>query len=135
LIQFSLREARYLEGQAVGRLATASGKGIPHVAPVCYASNSEKIFIHTGRDSEKMRNAIENSRVAFVVDEYLGWEKNRGIIVRGYGKVLERGKDYDTGRSLIYKKYPKWEQEYPIVEGEEVLLAIVPKRILRWGLE
>lgn len=135
MVQFSLKELRYLERQMVGRLATASGKQIPHVVPVCYASNAEKIYIHTGRDSRKVRNIMENRRVAFVVDEYLSWEKNRGIIVRGYGEVLEGGKDFEAGRSFIYRKYPKWEQEYPIVEGEEVLLAIVPRKILSWGLE
>lgn len=135
MVQFSLREARYLERQMVGRLATASKKGTPHVVPICYASNSEGIFIHTGRDSKKVKNIVENGRVAFVADEYLSWEKNRGVIVQGVAKVLEGGEEYELGRRLIYGKYPKWEQEYPIIEGEEILLAIIPKKVLSWGLE
>jgi len=98
LVQFSPREAGYLERQMVGRLATASKKGAPHVAPICFASNSEKIFIHTGRGSKKMRNILENRRVAFVADEYLSWEKNRGVIVQGVAEVLERGEEYELGR-------------------------------------
>jgi len=135
LVQFSPTEAKYLEQQMVGRLATASKKGTPHLAPICYASNSEKIFIHTGRDSKKMRNIMENRRVAFAVDEYFSWEKNRGIIVQGVAEILEDGKTYELGRKLIYTKYPKWEQEYPIIEGKEVLLAITPEKVLSWGLE
>jgi len=135
LVQFSPREARYLEQQMVGRLATVSKKGTPHVAPVCYASNSERIFINTGRNSKKVRNITANRRVAFVMDEYLSWEKNRGIIVQGVAEVLERGEEYKLGRRLIYGKYPKWEQEYPIIEGEEILLAIIPKKVLSWGLK
>ena len=135
MVQFSATEAKYLEQQMVGRLATASKKGTPHLAPICYASNSQKIFIHTGRDSKKMRNIVENRKVAFATDEYLSWEKNRGIIVQGFVEILEKGRTYELGRELIYAKYPKWEQEYPIVEGEEVLLAIIPKKVLSWGLE
>ena len=135
MVQFSATEAKYLEQQMVGRLATASKKGTPHLAPICYASNSQKIFIHTGRDSKKMRNILENRKVAFATDEYLSWEKNRGIIVQGVAEILEKGRTYELGRELIYAKYPKWEQEYPIVEGEEVLLAIIPKKVLSWGLE
>jgi len=135
MVQFSATEAKYLEQQMVGRLATASKKGTPHLAPICYASNSQKIFIHTGRDSKKMRNIVENRKVAFATDEYLSWEKNRGIIVQGVAEILEKGRTYELGRELIYAKYPKWEQEYPIVEGEEVLLAIIPKKVLSWGLE
>jgi len=135
LVQFSATEAIYLEQQMVGRLATASKKACPHVVPVCYASNSERIFIHTGRDSKKVRNVIENRKVAFVVDEYLSWEKNRGVIVLGLAGVLEDGEEYDLGRKLIYGKYPKWEKEYPIIQGEEILLAIIPKKVLSWELE
>jgi len=93
LVQFSPMETRYLERQMVGRLATASKHGAPHVAPICYASNSERIFIHTGRDSKKVRNIMENRRVAFLADEYLSWEKNRGVIVQGVAEVLERGEE------------------------------------------
>ena len=135
MVQFSPKEARYLEQQMVGRLATGSKKEAPHVVPVCYASNPERIFIHTGRGSRKVRNIMENGRVVFVADEYLSWEKNRGIIVQGVAEILERGEEYELGRRLIYGKYPKWEQEYPIIEGEEILLAIIPKKVLSWGLE
>jgi len=135
LVEFSPKELRYLEQQMVGRLATASKKGAPHVAPICYASNSERIFIHTGRSSKKVRNIMENRRVAFVADEYLSWEKNRGVIIQGFAEILESGKEYELGRRLIYGKYPKWEHEYPIIEGEEILLAIIPKKVLSWGLE
>jgi len=78
---------------------------------------------------------MENGRVAFVADEYLSREKNRGVIVQGFAQVLERGEEYELGRRLTYGKYPKWGQEYPIIEGEEVLLAITPKKVLSWGLE
>jgi len=78
---------------------------------------------------------MENRRVAFVADEYLSWEKNRGVIIQGFAEILESGKEYELGRRLIYGKYPKWEHEYPIIEGEEILLAIIPKKVLSWGLE
>ena len=88
MVDFSLMEVRYLEGQMVGRLATASRKGIPHVTPICYASNSEKVFINTGRDSKKMRNISDNKTVAFVIDEYIGWRKIEALLSRAMQRFL-----------------------------------------------
>lgn len=134
MVRFSVSEARYLEQQTVGRLATASKTAVPHIAPVCYASNFEKLFIHTGRESKKVKNIMENQRVAFVVDEYLGWGSFRGIMIQGHVEIVEGGKDFVAGRTLIYKKYPRWKETYPIVEGEDILLAVVPEKVIRWGL-
>jgi len=135
LVRFSSKEREYLESQMVGRLATSSETGVPHVAPVCYASNPERVYIHTGRNSKKMRNILKNNRVAFVADDYVDWGKFRAVVIQGVAEVLERGKEYETGRTLIYSKYPRWEKEYPIVEGGEALIVIAPQKTLSWGLE
>ncbi len=134
LENFSQKELKFLERQQVGRLATISKNQIPHVTPLCYASDEERIFLSTGYDSKKARNMKANPRVAFVVDEFNSWEDYRGMMVRGNAEFVLRGKLHQIGRDLIYKKYPKWEESYPIQEGSEHVLVITPTKVVSWNL-
>ena len=54
--KFSPVERRYLDEHYVGRLATATKNGVPHVAAVCYASDEELLYIDTDYGSKKGRN-------------------------------------------------------------------------------
>ena len=117
---FPLVERRYLESQFVGRLATASPKAVPHVAALCYANDEGLVYINTDLDTKKGRNIEKNSRVAFIVDEYLSWEKNRGVIVLGGAKFTTKGIHFRKGRELIYSKYPKWEATWPMEEDDRL---------------
>lgn len=119
----------------VGRIATASKSGMPHVVPVCFASNAKAIYIHAGLESKKMRNIVENDKVAFVVDDWISWEKSRAVFIQGIAKILRKGRDYGEGKRLLYEKYPKFEEDYPIIEGEDVLIEILPSKILNRELD
>lgn len=135
MTQFSSKEINYLKIQMVGRIATASKSGAPHVVPVCFASDTKAMYIHAGLESKKMRNIVENDKVAFVVDDWISWEKYRAVFIQGIAKILGKGGDYDEGKRLLYGKYPKFEEEYPIIDGKEVLIQILPSKILNLGLD
>jgi nitroimidazol reductase NimA-like FMN-containing flavoprotein (pyridoxamine 5'-phosphate oxidase superfamily) len=81
-------EREYLESQPVGRLATASPKAVPHVVALCYANDEKRIYINTDLETKKGRNIARNGRIAFIVDEYLNWEENRGVIASGRAGIL-----------------------------------------------
>jgi nitroimidazol reductase NimA-like FMN-containing flavoprotein (pyridoxamine 5'-phosphate oxidase superfamily) len=131
---FSQKELKLLERQQVGRLATSSRNQVPQVTPLCYASDEEKIYLSTGYDSKKARNIKKNPKVAFAVDEFNSWEDYRGMMVSGKAEFVARGKLHQIGRDLIYKKYPKWEEEYPIQEGSDHVLVITPTKVVSWNL-
>jgi nitroimidazol reductase NimA-like FMN-containing flavoprotein (pyridoxamine 5'-phosphate oxidase superfamily) len=134
LENFSRKELKFLERQQVGRLATISRKQVPHVTPLCYASDEERIYLNTAYDSKKARNMRENPKVAFVVDEFNSWEDYRGMMVSGKAEFVAGGRLHQIGRDLIYKKYPKWQDEYPIHEGSEYVLVITPAKVVSWNL-
>ncbi len=131
---FSAVEREYLEGQPVGRLATATPEGVPHVAALCYANDEDLIYINTDLETKKGRNIQRNRKVAFIVDEYLSWEKNRGVIVFGEAWFETKGPLFRKGRELVYGKYPKWERTWPIKEDDAQMLVIRPSRTIAWGL-
>jgi len=133
---FSQKELEYLREQQVGRLATVSRDQFPHVTPVAYATDGERLYLNIKYDSKKARNIRENPRVSFVVDDFLSWEKIRGVLVSGKAELISRGKLHQIGRDLIYQKYPKYQESYPIEEGgwSEYILVITPTKVISWGL-
>jgi pyridoxamine 5'-phosphate oxidase family protein len=96
---FSDREARFLCQGGLGRVATVSPDGQPHVVPVAYEFDGEFLYF-SGRNlarSLKYNHISKNQRVAFVVDDVVSFSpwRARGIEIRGVAEILlERGHPY-----------------------------------------
>jgi pyridoxamine 5'-phosphate oxidase family protein len=93
--KFTSAEIEYLQGQRLGRLATVSAKGEPHVVPNSFRYNPEHDTLDLGghhlADTKKYRDALRYGRVAFVVDDVLPPWKPRMIEVRGTVVGLPEG--------------------------------------------
>jgi pyridoxamine 5'-phosphate oxidase family protein len=110
---FSESEVTYLAENFIGRLATSSPTGQPHVVPVGYKFDGRTIsFGGTNLTSSlKYRNMLSNEKVAFVVDDVVSSDpwRVRGVEVRGRAE--------------------------PLVSGEKVTaIRIIPLNIRSWGL-
>lgn len=118
---FTSAEIKYLHSQQLGRLATVSEKGEPHVVPVSFRYNAELDSIDIGglnlTPSKKYRDAMRHGRVALVIDDVLPPWRPRGIEVRGLAQgVGEGGKEINDSFS------PE-------------ILRITPTRIVSWGID
>jgi len=131
---FSQKELDFLRNQQWGRLATVSRDQFPHVVPLAYATDEERLYLNIKYDSKKARNIRENQKVSFVVDEVISWGHARGVLVSGKAELISRGKLHQIGRNLLYKKYPKYQEDYPIQEGgwSEYILVITPTKVVSW---
>ena len=107
---FTQKEVEYLREQRLGRLATVSASGRPHVVPVGFRVDPELGVVDIqGRDmgrTKKFRDVAQTGRVAFVVDDVLPPWRARGVEVRGRAEVL----------------------------GNESI-RIFPERIVGWGID
>lgn len=108
---FTEAEAQYLADNFLGRLATVSQEGQPHVVPVGYRFDGETItFGGWNLDrSLKFRNLMSNHRVAFVVDEIVSvnpW-RVKGVEVRGRAEPL-LSSDGVTGIRVIPVNIRSW---------------------------
>lgn len=135
MILFSQIELKYLQGQQLGRIATVSSDQIPYVSPVAFSSDEERLYLNIAHDSKKARNIKENPRVQFVVDDAPTFDSFRAVLVSGEAELISDGKLHEIGRDLLYRKYPKYEEQYPIQEGgwSKYILVITPTKILHWG--
>jgi pyridoxamine 5'-phosphate oxidase family protein len=89
--RFTECEAEFLAENVLGRVATVSRLGQPHVVPVAYRFDGTSIYFGGWnlRRSLKFRNLVGNDRVAFVVDEVVStrpW-RARGVEIRGRASV------------------------------------------------
>lgn len=132
---FSQIELEYLRGQQLGRIATVSNDQLPYVSPVAFASDEERIYLNIGNDSKKARNIKDNPKVQFVVDDAPTFDDFRAVLVTGVAQLISSGKFHEIGRDLLYSKYPKYQEQYPIQEGgwSKYILVITPTKILHWG--
>lgn len=118
--KFTPEEIGYLQSQRLGRLATVSQKGEPHVVPVSFRYNPEHESIDIGgyniASTKKYRDAVSYGRVAFVVDDVLPPWKPRMVEVRGTVEGLSEG-----GKEIMEAFSPD-------------ILRITPTRIISFGL-
>jgi pyridoxamine 5'-phosphate oxidase family protein len=108
---FTEAEAEYLADNFIGRLATASASGQPHVVPVSYRFDGRRITFGGWNlaSSLKFRNLIANPKVAFVVDEVVSakpW-RVKGVEVRGTAEPIH-SREGVTGISIIPVNIRSW---------------------------
>jgi pyridoxamine 5'-phosphate oxidase family protein len=100
ILRLSERQADLLCHGGLGRLATVSTDGQPHVVPVTYEFDGQYIYFGGWNLSRslKYRNLLHNKKVAFVVDQVLSvspW-RVRGVEIKGVAEVLQ-----EDGRSYV----------------------------------
>jgi pyridoxamine 5'-phosphate oxidase family protein len=121
---FSEKENEYLSGQRLGRLATVTAKGAPHVVPTAFRLSDDRTAIEVGghmlsaRRPLYLRNIEANPTVAFVVDDVVmdPWTP-RGVTVRGRAEVHAEGGER-LGRGF-----------------DAMLIRITPTWITSWGID
>jgi pyridoxamine 5'-phosphate oxidase family protein len=112
-VAFSEAEAEYLAESFIGRVATSSMIGQPHVVPVGYKFDGSTITFGGWNltKSLKFKNLMANDKVAFVVDDVVSTDpwKVRGVEIRGKAE--------------------------PVATKEGVTaIRIIPLNIRSWGL-
>jgi PPOX class probable F420-dependent enzyme len=84
-------------GPRLGRLATASAEGEPHVVPVWFQVDGDDLLVHTLADSHKARDIREHGRFSFVVDHDV--HPYRGVTLKGRATVV--GNDVIDSLELV----------------------------------
>ena len=130
----------FVEAQRVGRLATAGHAAGPHVVPVCYAWGAESFYIALDSKPKRVpperlrriRNIVENPRVALVIDHYSDdWSALAYVLIRGTARLLSPADaEHSQAITLLRRRYPQY-RAMPI--AEQPVIAIHPESVVAWG--
>jgi general stress protein 26 len=101
--------ADYLAEHRYMALATVGSTGKPMVHTVGYTSEGTTVYCATFKQSRKIHNILQNSSVAFVVDEdYDDLGSIKGIQMQGEASVLADPGEIQRVVGLIMMKFPQF---------------------------
>lgn len=136
---FTRAIAEFVGMHRVARLATVDAGGAPYAVPICYAFDGERIYTAidlkpkqvNGRKLKRIRNILENPKVAIVIDDYSeDWSELAYVMIRGAAEIIEDGEERDWAESLLREKY---EQYAGLLERGCAVIRIIPERVASWG--
>ncbi len=116
---------RLVREAPVGRLATVTPGGGPHLVPVCFVLNGETLFTavdHKPKRSLRLQRLVNleaDSRCALLVDRYDDdWSQLWWIRLDGRGRVATDDAERAGALELLAAKYPPYAARLP---GGDVL--------------
>ena len=113
---FNEQELEYLRSQLLARVATATKRGRPNVAPVGFEFDGRFFYIGSIkqeilRSTPRYRNIKSgNRRVALVIDDMASVDpwKPRGIRVNGEGDIVTREGEFGKGEYIRIEPRVSW---------------------------
>ena len=95
-------------GARVARLATADAEGRPHIVPIVFALDGDRIYSVVDQKPKRttqlrrLRNITENSQVALLVDHYEDdWDALWWVRADGHARLLDPDHDDLEARRAI----------------------------------
>ena len=132
------RETVLVQNARVARFATADSSGAPHLIPICFVYDGAAFYSVLDQKPKRtsvtrlrrVRNILENPKVALVVDSYEeDWSRLWYILVTGTATLLEPGKEQSEAVAMLREKYAQYRDmdlEYAPV------IKIEPDKVVSW---
>jgi PPOX class probable F420-dependent enzyme len=120
---------RRLQEARVARLATVDAEGRPHLVPITFAHDDEKLYFAVDdkpkrrRDLKRLRNIAGNPRVSVLVDHYEDdWARLWWVRLDGVANVLDHDAEAQRAIDLLVRKYVQYARARP--QGPVVVIKI-----------
>ena len=120
----------------VARLATADSAGRPHIVPITFAVEQERVYFTVDSkpkrttDLKRLRNIAANPRVSVLVDHYADdWTELWWVRVDGPAHVVEGDAEAVRALDLLASKYAQYRKTPP--PGPIVAISI--ERVTGWA--
>jgi PPOX class probable F420-dependent enzyme len=122
----------------VGYLATVRADGRPHIVPIVFALDGDRIYSiadpkpKAGLDLVRHRNMAVTRAVSLLVDEYdEAWDRLWWVRADGTGRVVADGPERELTIRLLRSKYPQYET-WTAPFGAATVIEI--ERIASWTI-
>jgi PPOX class probable F420-dependent enzyme len=115
----ALYRSRVAEAR-VGRLATVTTEGHPHLVPCCFVLSGETIYSavdHKPKSTRRLRrleNLRSNPNATLLVDHYADdWSNLWWVRADGTGRIIDDGPDLADAVALLVAKYSQYRDHPP----------------------
>ena len=133
------KERIFINSGRVARLATADGKGRPHVIPICYVLDGEALYFALDEKPKRLSplrlkrilNIQANPYVSVVVDRYdEDWQRLAYVLISGKARLLFQGKRHERVVTRLRRKYRQYRDM--AIDGRPIV-QIRPVHCTSWG--
>ncbi len=132
-----------LKHLSIGRIATVNRIGFPVIKPVNYLYWDGKIYIHSSKKGEKIRDIKRGSPICFEIDQPIAYVPSKGsgckanyyyrsIIIKGKATFVEGKIKKRKVLQMLMEKYQPEGNEKEIPERvlkKTAVIEILPKEI------
>jgi PPOX class probable F420-dependent enzyme len=131
-----LKEAR------VARLATIDANGGPHLVPVCFAYDGERLYTAIDHKPKRvpaerlarLQNIGAEPHVALLIDQYdEDWTRLWYILIRGSAKLLPEPADTERTEAIHQLRVKYSQYTHKMLTDDAPVICITPERITTWG--
>jgi PPOX class probable F420-dependent enzyme len=131
-------QRRFLNSSRVGHLATADGRAMPHVVPVCFAFGDDALYVTIDRKPKgdprrlkRLRNIADNPAAAFVCDHYdEDWSRLGWVMIRGRAEIVESGAEHERAQQLLRTRYAQYRT---MAIDDLPVIAVRIGQVTSWG--
>lgn len=131
--------AQWLSRARVAHLASADATGRPHVVPIVFAFDGQRLYsavdekpkrVRAG-ELRRVRNLRQNPRASVVVDHYdEDWSRLGYVLLQGPARLIEVGEEHARAMELLRAKYPQYAAQRL---EERPIIALDVERVYAWG--
>lgn len=111
----------------VARMATYDERGQIHLVPLTFVLDGDRLYSPSDagpRRAKRLRNLEHDARVAVLIDVYEeNWAQVWWVRLRGTGRVIAGGAEYEDARALLAQKYPQF-HDVPREEAAGPIMAV-----------
>ena|GEM_PF-536715 len=131
----------FLEQARRAHLATTSGRGAPHVVPVCFAVLDAHTLAFAiddkpkavGRTLRRVRNLEENPRFSLVVDRWSeDWRRLAYVLISGTAARASDARRCAAAVRALRRRYPQYRAMRLDPRTHDVVLLVIG-RVHAWG--
>jgi PPOX class probable F420-dependent enzyme len=126
---------RRVAGAPLARLATVGSTGRPHVVPVTFALDGERIYFAVDAkpkrtsNLQRLKNIAANPAVSLLVDHYEDdWSRLWWVRVDGNARVVEDRDAAERAIDLLQRKYA----QYAVTRPQGPVVAIDIDKLSGW---
>jgi PPOX class probable F420-dependent enzyme len=117
----------------VGRLATVTPSGLPHIVPCCFVLEGDTVYSAVDHkpkstfDLVRLENLRATGVASLLVDHYEeDWSRLWWVRLDGRGRVEEGGDTRERALGLLAAKYERYRQQMPA--GPAVVIDVTTWR-------